>query len=173
MIVPCRITREDAGRFVYEHHRTHDSDQGDRFVVGAWDMSRDVLCGVAVVGNPRAPALAKNGTIVEVTRYCTDGTKNACSWLYTQAANRARIDGWASIITYTLKHEGGRSLLAAGWWGTQLKTRPPKSLGWANRPGREDDHVRADMRWLKLLNEFFRVAPQPAVVERQLSMEVA
>lgn len=103
MIAPARITREDAGRFVYAHHRTHDPDQGDRFVLGAWDMKRDVLCGVAVVGNPRAPALTALGTLVEVTRCCTDGTRNACSWLYAAAAEHARLDGWYGIVTYTLE----------------------------------------------------------------------
>ncbi len=99
MIVPARITKDDADRFVHALHRTHDPDQGNRFVIGAWDMDRDALCGVAVVGNPRAPVLAKLGTIVEVTRCCTDGTRDACSWLYTRAAEHARIDGWLGIIT--------------------------------------------------------------------------
>ncbi len=169
MIVPCRITREDAGRFVYQHHRTHDADQGDRFVVGAWDLRREVLCGVAVVGNPRAPALTALGTVVEVTRCCTDGTRNACSWLYTQSADHARIDGWAAIITYTLKQEGGASLRAAGWWGESLKPRSPD--GWANREGRASGAVTADRRWLKLLNEHFRaVSSLPAVVSPQLAL---
>ncbi len=168
MIIPARITKDDADRFVYEKHRTHDPDQGYRFCIGAWDSERDILCGVAVVGTPRARAIAVIGTVVEVTRCCTDRTREACSWLYAKAADHARIDGWASIITYTLSKEGGRSLLAAGWWWDVVGQSASSS--WANRDERDDDHVRADRRWLKLLNYDFRAAPPPVIESKQLAL---
>ena len=161
---PVGITKAHADEFVDRLHRHHDSDQGHRFSLGCWDLSRDVLCGVAVVGNPRAPVLAKLRRVVEVTRCCTDGTRDACSWLYTRAAERARIDGFAAIITYTLASEGGASLRAAGWWGEKL---PPSLATWANRPGRDADHVRADMRWLKMLSNDWREVPALSADVRQ------
>ena len=52
---------------------------------------------------------------LEVTRLCTDGTKNACSFLYGKAARAAFALGYRRIGTYTLPDEGGASLRAAGW----------------------------------------------------------
>ena len=46
---------------------------------------------------------------------CTDGTKNACSFLYSAAARVARDLGYHKIITYILDTEDGASLRAAGW----------------------------------------------------------
>lgn len=165
MLTPVAVTKQQADAFVRILHRHHDPDQGHRFSLGCWDVAREALCGVVVVGNPRAPALARLRCVVEVTRCCTDGTKGACSWLYTAAADHARLDGWRSIITYTLESEGGASLRGAGWWGEKL---PPSSASWANRVGRADDHVRADMRWLKVLNNEWREVPAVAADARQL-----
>lgn len=172
MIAPARVTKEVADDFIARLHRHHDADQGCRFVVGAWDVERDKLCGVGVVGNPRAQGLNEyRESIVEVTRCCTDGTRNACSFVYARAAETARSLGFRAIITYTLDDEGGASLRALGWWGERLKKRSGK--GWANRADRDADHVTADWRWLCLLNaDSFIAEPQP-VPSPQLTLEVA
>ena len=153
---PALVTREQAGEFIARLHRHHDPDQGDRFCLGAWDTERDALCGVAVVGNPRAPALAKMPWLLEVTRVCTDGTRNACSFLYANATRVAEARGWTAVITYTLRSEGGASLRALGWWPEVLEVG---SQSWANRPGRRADHVRADCRWLWLSRFAFHALP--------------
>lgn len=72
------------------------------------------LCGVAIVGRPTGRRL-DDGNTLEVTRLCTDGTRNACSALYAACARRAKREGYGKIITFTLQSEPGTSLKAAGW----------------------------------------------------------
>lgn len=57
----------------------------------------DGICGVAIVGRPIARRL-DDGHTLEVTRCCTDGTKNACSMLYAAAARAAKAMGYDRII---------------------------------------------------------------------------
>jgi hypothetical protein len=106
------LSREQAKAFITELHRHHAPSLGEIFRLGAEVDGR--LVGVAQVGRPVSPQL-DNGCIIEVTRLCTDGTKNACSFLYSRAARVARELGYAKIITYILASECGGSLRAAGW----------------------------------------------------------
>lgn len=53
--------------------------------------------------------------MLEVTRCCTDGTRNACSFLYAAAWRATRALGYRRLITYTLRDESGVSLTASGW----------------------------------------------------------
>jgi hypothetical protein len=53
--------------------------------------------------------------ILTATRLCTDGEKNACSFLYGAAARACFALGYSRIGTYILKSEDGTSLTAAGW----------------------------------------------------------
>ena len=57
----------------------------------------------------------KSNALSEVTRLCTNGAKNACSFLYGAAARAAAAMGYKRIITYTLESENGASLRASGW----------------------------------------------------------
>lgn len=169
MIVPARVNRAQAAEFVRRFHRHHEPDQGDRFVLGCWDESRETLCGVAVAGNPRAPTLARDPGILEVTRVCVDSTRNACSFLYSGCARMATILGYRAVITYTLASEGGASLRALGWWPESLDVNPTTT--WANRPGRKTDNVRADIRWMWLCGEF-RAPPCVHAVDPQIQLLV-
>jgi hypothetical protein len=56
-----------------------------------------------------------DGITLEVTRCCTDGTKNAASMLYGAARRATFALGYKRLITYTLQDETGISLTAAGW----------------------------------------------------------
>jgi hypothetical protein len=56
-----------------------------------------------------------DGKTAEVTRLCTDGYINACSFLYGAAARVAKAMGYTKIITYILESENGASLRASGW----------------------------------------------------------
>lgn len=67
-----------------------------------------------MVGRPVSRYL-DDGMTLEVNRVCTDGTKNACSILYSSAWRAAKALGYKRIFTYTLKSESGASLRAAGW----------------------------------------------------------
>lgn len=167
MIAAARVTKEVCDDFVARLHRHHDASLGHRFLVGAWDVERDKLCGVGVVGRPVARGIDQDG-VVEVTRNCTDGTRNACSFVYARAADVARASGFRAIITYTLTEEPGCSLRALGWWGERLDDDDGRS--WSNRADRDEDHVRAGWRWLCLLNSECFVAHAPEIPAAQLEL---
>ena len=109
-IVPLPLATANA--FVSEHHRHHKPVRGHKFSIGC--MADGKLSGVAIVGRPVSRYL-DNGTTLEVTRLCTDGTKNACSFLYGAVRRAAKALGYKKIITYTLESENGASLKASGW----------------------------------------------------------
>lgn len=106
------LERSEVAEFVDRLHRHHDPTTRDRYRISA--EQGGVLVGVVQVGNPVARALC-DGRTLEVVRLCTDGTKNACSFLYSAAARVARDLGYSKIITYILDTEDGASLRAAGW----------------------------------------------------------
>lgn len=106
------ITFEGACEFVRKYHRHHRPPQGHKYSIAAWSDGR--LVGVVIVGRPLARML-DNGLTLEVTRLCTDGTKNVCSLLYSAAWRAARAMGYKKMITYILQSESGASLKASGW----------------------------------------------------------
>lgn len=108
--VPLEL--KQANSFVDELHRHHDPVFRDKFRVGA--MLDGKLVGVVQIGRPVSRML-DDGRTVEVTRLCSDGTENVCSFLYGRAAKIAREMGYSKIITYILQTEPGTSLRAAGW----------------------------------------------------------
>jgi hypothetical protein len=146
-IVP--IFRKAAVEWIERHHRHHLAPQGWLFGVSCYNGDR--LCGVATVGRPVARKL-QDGVTCEVTRCCTDGTKNACSILYAAARRAAFAMGYRRIITYILESEPGTSLVAAGWtdegihgggeWNNNTRRRPaatnpgPKRRFSSNMKGR-------------------------------------
>jgi len=93
------ITFEEACSFIDEHHSTHDAPQGWKFGVAVNDG--DEVVGVATVGRP-VSRHKQDGKTLEVTRCCTDGTKNAASKLYAACWRAARNMGYNQLITYTL-----------------------------------------------------------------------
>jgi hypothetical protein len=107
-----RIKLDEANAFVERLHRHHKPVVGHLFSLGA--TLNDELVGVAIVGRPVA-RLRDDGLTAEVTRLCTDGTPNACSFLYGAAARAAFALGFRRIGTYILASEPGTSLTGAGW----------------------------------------------------------
>lgn len=130
----CPISFKDAARFVLEHHRHHTPPVGHKFSIGA--VADGVLVGVVIVGRPVARR-RDDGLTLEVTRLCTNGHKNACSFLYGASARAAFALGYARIGTYILKSEPGTSLVAAGW--KLIAETPGNSWSVPSRP-REDKH---------------------------------
>ncbi len=128
-----QITLSEANAFVIQHHRHHDKATGHKWSLAAYQEGR--LCGVAIVGRPTGRRL-DDGKTLEVTRLCTDGTRNACSFLYAAAARRARKEGYGKIITFILQSEPGSSLRAAGWTCEAEKAGKPKwnAQRYENRP---------------------------------------
>lgn len=108
----CHLTLNEANDFVQLFHRHHGKVVGHKFSIGAGKDG--VLVGVAIVGRPVARG-RDDGFTLEVTRLCTNGTKNACSFLYGAAARAAFALGYLRIGTYILASENGATLNASGW----------------------------------------------------------
>lgn len=130
----CPLDLAEANAFVAEHHRHHKPVVGHKFSLGA--VAAEKIVGVAIVGRP-VSRRRDDGMTLEVTRLCTDGTKNACSFLYGACARAAFALGFRRIGTYILKSESGTSLSAAGW--RMIGETPGKSWSVPSRP-RVDTH---------------------------------
>lgn len=129
-----RIELGEANAFVAEHHRHHKPVVGHLFSLGA--VLEDKIVGVVIVGRP-VSRMRDDGVTAEVTRLCTDGTRNACSFLYGASARAAFALGFERIGTYILASEPGASLTAAGW--RNLGERGGGSWSVPSRP-RVDKH---------------------------------
>jgi hypothetical protein len=139
------VTFEEACEFVARLHRHHRPPRGWKFGVGVERVTRAEeveLVGVALVGRPVARAL-QDGRTLEVTRCCTDGTKNAASMLYGACWRATKAMGYRRLITYTLAAEPGTTLRAAGW--RELYRTPGRSWTTPSRP-REDKHPLGQKR---------------------------
>lgn len=161
MLVLVQTELKDANEFIARHHRHHKPVVGHRFslgcatkrsglaenTMGVDDVSERV--GVAIVGRPVARG-CDSRKVIEVTRLCTDGTKNACSFLYSAAARASKELGYKKIQTYLLDSEDGTSLKAAGW-EYEITT---KGGEWKHSAGprRKDQPTCPKHRWAKALN---------------------
>ncbi|WP_233203678.1 XF1762 family protein [Novosphingobium sp. HII-3] len=128
------IDFSEAAAFVREHHRHHTPPQGHKFSIAAY--AGETLVGVVIVGRPVARR-RDDGETLEVTRLCTTGHRNACSFLYGAAARAAFALGYQRIGTYILKREPGTSLVAAGW--QMIAETPGRSWSVPSRQ-RHDKH---------------------------------
>jgi hypothetical protein len=152
------LTLAQANELVAQLHRHHKPTRGHRFSIGAYDGDRFV--GAVIVGRPVA-RMVDQYAVAEVTRLVTDGTRNACSFLYGRAAQAAQAMGFEAIQTYTLPEEGGASLRAVGWDCDGVVRRD--GHGWQSREGRRDDQpTQAKVRWRRTLN-----APRKGVYTEQ------
>ena len=93
---------------------------------------------------------------LEILRVCTDGSRNACSFLYGALSRAAFALGYRRCVTYTLATEPGTSPRAAGW---TLDAHCDDLRDW-NRPRRPRQQVdlfgrtttpqEAKLRWVRL-----------------------
>lgn len=128
------ITYPEACEFIKLYHRHHLPPQGWKFGIAVNDGEKVV--GVITIGRPVARAF-DNGLTLEVTRCCTDGSRNTCSKLYGAAKRAVFSMGYKRLITYTLASEAGSSLRGAGWreigvagggsWSTPKRLRVDKA----------------------------------------------
>lgn len=139
-VVP--ITLREANAFVREHHRHRGVVRGQKFAIAASVDERVV--GVAIVGRPVA-RLLQDGWTLEVNRLCTDGTRNACSFLYQAAWRVARALGFRRLVTYIASTESGASLRAAGW----REVAAVRGQTWSrrSRPRVDLNPRQAKLRW--------------------------
>jgi len=136
------ITVRAASRFVTEHHRHHDAPTGAKFCLAAWHDGQ--LVGVAMVGRPVSRRL-DNGLTAEVIRVATDGTRNACSFLYGASKRAAQAMGYRKVLTYTLEEEGGASLRAVGW--NRVGVAGGGSWSVPSRPRVDHYPLQTKIRW--------------------------
>lgn len=160
-VVP--ITLAVANAHVARFHRHHKPTMGHRFSLACYDGPR--LCGVAIIGRPVARNVNQE-TVAEVTRLCTDGTRNACSILYAAAARACEAMGFEWIQTYTLASEPGASLRASGWTdageagGGQWK-RPAIDETRLWPMNRTDQPTEMKRKWIRKLNAPLTQDPHP------------
>ena len=124
-----RIGLDESNAFVAAHHRHHRPVVGHLFSIGASFNGK--IVGVVIVGRP-VSRRRDDGETAEVTRLCTDGTRNACSFLYGAAARAAFALGFKRIGTYILASEPGTSLTATGW--RLIGETPGRSWSVPSRP---------------------------------------
>lgn len=146
MLLARPIELRDANAFVDRLHRHHDHVYRDKLRVAAYDG--DKIVGIAQLARPVSRIL-DDGKTIEVVRLCTDGTHNACSFLYGRAARVARELGYSKIITYILDTEDGASLRAVGWH----KEADTKGGAWncPSRPRQTTAPTNPKQRWAKEL----------------------
>jgi hypothetical protein len=116
------ITLRAARQFIAQHHRHNIPPKGWLYGVALWEG--ETLVGVGIASRPVSRVL-DDGTTMEVTRTCTDGTKNANSQIYGALCRAAKALGYKRVVTYTLAEESGVSLKAAGFvLDAELGERP-------------------------------------------------
>jgi hypothetical protein len=139
------ITYSEACEFIAEHHSHHLPPQGWKFGIAVNDGTNVV--GVITVGRPVARHF-DDGWTAEVTRCCTDGTKNAASKLYSAAWRAARAMGYRRIITYTLlDEEDGICLKASGY--RELHSTSGGSWNCVARPRVDKHPLQKKLCWVK------------------------
>ena len=136
------IAFSDAAAFVRAHHRHHTPPAGHKFSIAA--TAAGEVVGVVIVGRPVARH-RDDGLTLEVTRLCTIGHPNACSFLYGAAARAAFALGFRRIGTYTLKTEPGTSLRAAG--RRLIAETPGKSWSVPSRPRTDRHPIEPKLLW--------------------------
>lgn len=139
-IVPTTLA--DAQVFVERHHRHHGRVVGH--ICSLAVAKAEEVVGVAIVGRPVARG-NQDGFTAEVTRCCTDGTRNACSMLYGAAWRAVRALGYRRLITYTLASESGASLRASGW--RVVGEVRGRSWNTPSRPRVELNPAQDKLRW--------------------------
>lgn len=114
-----------------------------RFAVGV--RKDGILVGVAIAGNPVSRNLC-DGLTIEVSRTCTDGTKNANSMLYGTIWKAARALGYRRMFSYTTPEESGASLRAIGMKPDGMTEGRPWDR--ENRPRKVTYPVGPKVRWI-------------------------
>lgn len=155
---------------VAEHHSHHEAPNGWKFGVAVYNGL--VKVGVMVVAPPVSRELMQaqphtaevtRGTILPVR---PELRKNAATKLYAAACKQARQLGYDRMVTYTMAHESGHSLLAAGWtmtgrssggsWDRDSRTRAAKNS--------KTDITGEKVRWEKGLTKKTRRLVREAAI---------
>lgn len=155
------ISLREAAAWIDKNHRHHKAPQGMKFAIAA-EVAGETR-GVIVVGRPVARG-HDPAAVAEITRCCTIGDPNLCTFLYGAAARASEAMGYARIVTYTLESEGGASLRAAGFRHDGLTA----GGSWDTPARRRSDKAPIDRkkRWVRDLR------PREAVVPTHTDPEI-
>lgn len=140
-IIPIPLWQ--ANNFVKKYHRHSCPVVGNKFSVGA--LKDNILIGVGIAGRPVARYL-DNGLTLEILRVCTNGTKNANSFIYSSIKKIGLAMGYEKIITYTLEEESGISLKAIN----ARKVAFCRSQEWGHKKRKrksQEVYKKAKIRW--------------------------
>jgi hypothetical protein len=143
-IAPCTV--KAARKMVKLWHRHLEDVQGGLFAAQCVTPEGKSV-GVAIAGNP-ARVWQGQAKLV-ISRVATTGYDNACSALYGALCRAAKALGYKEVWTYTLPHEPGTSLRAAGFIDMGMT-----SGGEHDRPSRRRKpakHPEPKRRWLRKL----------------------
>lgn len=135
-----------ACNFVNTNHRHCKAPIGHIFSLACY--YNGLLCGVAICGRPVSRYL-DNGSTIEINRLCTDGTRNACSKLYSACVKYAKKKKFKKVITYTLINESGSSLKAANF---KLESEQCGGLNWHGTRQRKHEDISLKKRWVFEIN---------------------
>lgn len=141
VITPCNL--KDANEYVTAYHRHHKAVRGCKFCIALKEGNKTV--GVAICGRPISRHL-DDGKTLEVNRLCTNGTKNACSMLYSACVRIAKEMGYKKVITYILESENGASLKASNFKCEGIAG----GVQWTGKRSGRDNGVPKEMktRWI-------------------------
>lgn len=155
------VTVKAAQQWVKAHHRHLPNIQGGLFAASVY--LGDVMVGVAVAGNPARVwqgtgriAISRCATLPDLPGH--DGhAAPACTMLYGALCRAAKALGYGEAWTYSLEHEDGRSIKAAGF---QYQGLSPSSETWkVSRNGRLPVETGRKGRWMRRLNQ---IGPETA-----------
>jgi hypothetical protein len=128
------IKLKNANKFIDKYHRHNKPVTGHKYSISVVNKKTGETIGVAIIGRPISRYL-DDGNTLEILRLCVkDNNKNLCSMIYGRVTKIAFLLGYESIITYTLDHEKGVSLLASGF---EFDGLTKWSKGWNIRNGKQ------------------------------------
>lgn len=136
------IDLAEANAFVEQWHRHHSRVVGCKFCIAAG--LADTCVAVCICGRPVARA-EDDGFTIEILRLASDGTPNACSFLYRAAWRVAKEMGYKRGVTRILNTENGASLRGAGW--TLLGPSGGGSWSCPSRPRIDKHPLQGKLLW--------------------------
>lgn len=154
MLKAIPVDLKTANDFVNQIHRHHHSVCRDKFRIGVINDAGE-LCGIGQCARPVSRIL-DDGKTIEAVRVCTDGTENACSFIYAKLARISKEMGYEKIITYILEDESGISLKASGW---KLEETGCGGYSW-NTPSRQRDLIEKQI-------SMFEQSPKYSTAKKQ------
>ena len=142
------VSFAEAKEFIRIHHRHCDPPIGWKY--GAALFNGGECVGVVTAGRPVSRLLDAKQCI-EVSRVCVKDLSphtlvaNACSMLYGYACREAFERGYSRVISYTMRHESGASLRAAGFY--PVATSRGGSWSRRSRPRKDRRLSGPKVRW--------------------------